>query len=400
MSKKKIVLPDKYHCTGCQACVDSCRFDALHSIIGADGHIYVKINRDKCTQCGMCMRTCPLASHFEYQDRKIPATPFAAWNKDDNQRLKSSSGGVFSAIASYVLQKGGKVVGAILEDSFTHHIVIDRIEDLPQLQGSKYQQSDAKGIYAQTRELLRNGTLVLFSGTPCQVAGLLSYLGRKQYDNLITVDLICGGVPSWLNVEKFLELSPDTEIASYRNKDKGWISSYKLTVTKNGQKVVTPPYSDIVTKAYSGGLTNRYSCYDCKFCGINKKSDMTIGDYWGDTHFKKEHFLGVSFIVVHSKSGFELINNANLAANPIDWKEPLSHNPRLINGHVIFGRQRLERSWIAFNFKHLPYKWLRIIYCGDMKSLLLLPYKTIRYALWRINIIYQKQTVNKILRSL
>lgn len=346
------------------------------------------------------MRTCPIVSGFEYQTESAQSKPFAAWNNDTGQRMVSSSGGVFSALATQVLNNKGIVVGATLENSYVHHIIVDRMEDLHLLQGSKYQQSDLTGIYKATKEHLKKGTFVLFSGTPCQVAGLLSYLGKRRYDNLVTVDLICGGVPSRLNVDKYMELSPQSEIVSYRNKRNGWIGSYLLTANIQGREVVSPPYGEIVTKGYAGGLTNRYSCYDCKFVGINKKADLTIGDDWGDTHFDEEHYCGLSFIVIHSQKGADLVKLSNMETHSIDWREPLLHNPRLVNGYVIGGKCRPERKMIAFNFKHLPYSILKAIYCGEMNGMLSLPYKAIRYMLWRTNIAYQKRMVNKALKSL
>lgn len=404
MGISRIKLAPAKSCTGCMACVDACRHDALHSEIGRDGHYYVRLDREKCLKCGACMKVCPVVSSFRYGEnsRGGVSKPFAAWSNDRDLIRRSASGGVFAALAVEVLRAGGVVVGSAMENSVARHIVIESIDDLYKLQGSKYQQSATQGIYRATEEWLKSDRTVLFSGLGCQIGALYSFLGKRRFDNLITVDLICGGVPSRLIIEKFLSLTGYNNITGYRDKIEGWFDGkgYALSVEHNDENLRIPLKDSFVLKAFCGGLTQRYSCGDCKFNGIDRLSDITIADFWGIRDYKEQHADGISIAITHSEKGEALLRKADIELHAADWQSVLSHNPRLVNGKVLFSRYRPERRLVDKLFARLSMKNLEIIYTGRHGGVIWLPYRAMKYVLWRWQMRYNARRVKKILSSL
>ena len=227
-------------CTGCMVCVDSCNHGALTTSLNEEGHIVPLIDESKCVNCGLCEMVCPVATKLPYSESPI-ANAFAAWAKDRLVRMNSATAGAFSAMAQCVLSQGGVICGASNVDGIhVKHICIENISELYRIQGSKYTQSNAKGIYKAVFRYLKQGRFILFSGTGCQVAGLYSYLRKRKYKGrLITVDLICGGIPSRLLIDKFIEGEPYQvkQIVSFRTKEHGWAPygfKYNLKVMDTG----------------------------------------------------------------------------------------------------------------------------------------------------------------------
>lgn len=366
-------LANNKQCTGCMACVDSCNHCALSSYIGEDGHYYVQTDENACIGCLLCEKVCPVVSDMKYGQSNLSEF-YAVWNKNNDERLKSASGGAFSAMAHYVLEHGGVVIGAAIENIYdVNHIIVYDINDLHKIQGSKYTQSNTKGIYNKTFEQLREGKLVLFSGTGCQVAGLLSYLKNRKYaGKLITVDLICGGVSSKLLLKKFVENEPYEikRILSFRTKEQGWKpKGFVYNMKVEDADGVIHDYTgkrNLVTTGFSTELTNRYSCYDCKFVGCNRISDFTIGDLWGDKEYPQEHFKGLSLVIIHNKKAFELLNGMKdyLSYYDCNQKQAQRTNFRLVNGKNV-RKKTLERIFLPSLFSHCNYKQLKKIYAND-----------------------------------
>lgn len=356
-----IKLSDQQHCTGCLACVDSCAQKALTAYYDNEGHLTYKLDASLCVECGLCERVCPIVSGYSYGTNTLNTSqPFAAWGKDRQLRLKSSSGGVFAHLAKQVIDKSGVVVGASMQDNIVKHIAIDKIEDIYLLQGSKYTQSVTEGIYKIVKKYLQDGKDVLFSGLGCQVAGLLCFLGNKPYKGeLYTVDLICGGVPSRFLIDYYLrEYTDVAEIVAFRNKQK-----YEFSVKdKKGQiKVVPLNERPLPLCGFYTELVNRYSCYDCKFNGAHRKSDITIGDYWGDTEYVDEHKGGLSVAVAHSEKGKKLLVQADIDLHEIKWDNFLMHNPRMIDGHKDTSQTKARKN-LAKAFHEYPYEKILQIY--------------------------------------
>lgn len=387
-------------CTGCMACVDACPTKALSSIYNEEGHLSYHCDTSKCILCHQCERACPVVSNFEYR-LNGESTFYAAWCKDDAIRAKSSSGGAFAAMAACIIDRDGYVVGASNEGVCDiRHIVINNINDLHKLQGSKYTQSDANGIYKATLNLLREGNLVLFSGTGCQVAGLLSFLKRKKYSGqLITVDLVCGGVPSHLLIDKFIINEPYAvrKVVSFRSKENGWRSQgfvYNMKVEDEKGKIHDyTGIKNLITDGFSREMTERYSCYNCGFNGSHRASDFTIGDLWGDEDYKEQHAKGLSLVIAHNEMAKSLLENMHdyLTISPADKVKAISHNPRIVDGFNV--RQYLfERKHLSYMFTHLPYKTLKHIYANDINKYS--PW--IFYKIWRkVRIEVLKSITNK-----
>ena len=365
-------LADTRHCTGCMVCVDACMKDALTCFVGEDGHYYIRFNEKRCISCVQCERSCPVVSNFSYDTSERYVT-FAAWNQDNDQRKRSSSGGAFAALASYVIDQGGVVVGAATIGREVRHIVVRTKNELTKLQGSKYTQSDIQGCYSETFSLLHQGLMVLFSGTGCQVAGLLSFLKQRKYKGkLITVDLICGGVPSKLLQDSFFKNEPYSakSILSYRTKEYGWKPTgfgYNMKVEDMEGKVHDyKGRRNLITDGFSTELTNRYSCYQCNFVGLNRKSDFTIGDLWGNRSLPEQHSDGLSAVIAHNDEAVSLLNKMSsyLAIRSVPAEEIIAYNHRLVDGRCPYGWFP-ERKYIGWLFRHCSYSTLKKIYATD-----------------------------------
>ncbi len=390
---KSPILANVRDCTGCLVCVDSCNHNAINSYIGVDGHYYVRVDEDKCVDCLLCEKICPVVSKQQYGKNEY-AKFYAAWNKDDIERARSASGGAFSAMARYVIEHGGVVVGAAIKNICdVKHVVVADIRGLQQLQGSKYTQSNTNGIYRETYELLKEGKTVLFSGTGCQVGGLLSYLDKKKYEGrLITVDLICGGVPSKLLLRKFVENEPFEvkRILSYRTKEHGWKPKgfvYNLKVEDVDGNVYD--YTDkrnLVTTGFSTEMTERYSCYNCKFVGKQRMSDYTIGDLWGDTEFPQEHYKGLSLIIAHNHGAETLLQEMEpyLYTASCNEERAAEVNFRLIDGYSM-KQYLIERRFLEYLFSHCSYKTLKKIYANAYNNYSpWMLWKIVRYAYLKV----------------
>lgn len=368
-------LANKKECTGCLACVASCNRNALSSYIDEEGHFAVLCDTEKCVLCHRCEQVCPVVSDFEYKGNS-ESEFYAAWNLNDKVRKKSASGGAFAAMALYVLEQGGYVFGAAnVGMCDIKHICIDNKRDLALLQGSKYTQSNAETSYLHAYKLLKGEKLVLFSGTGCQIAGLLSFLKHKVYSGrLITVDLICGGVPSKLLINKFFESEPYKikKILSFRTKESGWKSAgFKYNMKTIDDKGHVHDYSNVknfITDGFCSELTNRYSCYNCQYNGISRKADFTIGDLWGDKLYEPEHYDGVSLVIAHNRQSIELLEQMSkfLHVEITDKESAIKYNHRIVDGRCKKG-QLFERKKMSKLFSVLSSKTLKHIYANDVK---------------------------------
>lgn len=394
-------LANIYNCSGCLSCVDSCSAGALFSKWNEEGHLTYGVIEDKCIECHKCEHNCPAINGYKYGSNEFElSTPYAAWCKDDPIRARSTSGGIFAALAITVLRKGGVVVGACMKNNIIKHIIIDKEEDLHLLQGSKYAQSDTTGIYRIIYDYLKKHTLVLFSGLGCQVAGLLNYLPSNiQYNNLYTIDLICGGIPSRYLISKYLdhESQKVKEIYSFRNKN-----CYEFSVINRNEQVEVIPLSlrPLPLCGFYTELTNKHICYECKYVGAHRQSDITIGDYWGDTKFVSEHKKGLSIAILHSQKIKSLLLESNVEIHEVGWKEFLLHNTRMVYGINEQGKS-IRRKRLAMSIKNDSYDKFVIDYANGAP--LTQPYYLIRkligYFSGRINTLKRRIYIKKLLRK-
>lgn len=367
------VLASKSTCTGCLACLDRCPHNAIEEYNGPDGHRYVRVNHDKCVECKLCEKTCPVVNGFSYGEQSLESEFLAGWSEVDSLRDNGATTGVFGTVASAFIHNGGFVATAVMDGLRCRYILTDSAYDIPRMQGSKYTSSNPGDIYSRILDRLKKKERVLFCGLPCHAGALLNFIPPVLQENLYVIDLICGGVSSPLLIEEFAKVHPDMEsILSFRNKADGWKPSgfrYNFTyATKDGRIISQPPGTrNLVTDGFACELTDRYSCYGCRFARSHRKSDMTIGDLWGDRDFPAEHRRGVSSLIVHTAKGRELIRQSRIHTSAVDPRKVLAPNHRIFNGASI-KKYFPERRMIGFNFRHLPYKVLLRIYGGDLRT--------------------------------
>lgn len=341
-------------CTSCMLCIDTCHYNAINYMIDNNGFYRICVNDDLCIGCGSCRNSCPGINKNIYNESALAKT-FAAWNNDELQRKHSASGGVFAAIATYIIQQKGIVYGAAIDGFSVRHIRIDKLSDLCLLQNSKYQHSVTVGIYQQVKEDLKNGKLVLFSGLGCQVAALYAYLNKQQYDNLYTLDTICGGLSSMLPMLSLACSNKYDSIISFRDKSNGWKSKgfkYRLKMMGINGFEKDLGSDNLVLKCFSAKITKRSSCLNCRFVGFKRKSDCTIGDFWGDIDFIQQHSRGLSSIIVHSQRMLQLLRKVNITMCEVAIEKVAQNNP-----NIYFGKFKGVRCLLS---RHLALFFLRI----------------------------------------
>ena len=302
-------------CTGCLACVDICHQKALSKYIAKDGHIYVKCEGGKCSLCHKCERVCPVVSKMQYATNKACISkPYSLYCTNKKLYEKSTSGGAFISIALNFVKGGGMVCGAVFCDGYVKHVVSNKIEDIIQMQGSKYIQSDMTGIYREISEYINKGKKVLFTGLGCQAAAIISFFNKKKNNELLyVIDIICGGVPSRLLTSSFLHNEKKYErIIGFRRKNEYVLSC----LDKSGNLIYLDNKRPLPLYGFFSDLTKRYSCGNCIFCGIERISDLTIGDYWGD---KQQSSIHKSVTIVHTPKGLNMLNASNIDKQQIDW---------------------------------------------------------------------------------
>lgn len=308
-----IKITQKKDCCGCGACAQACGKKCISMFLDEEGFFYPVVDMESCIECGVCEKVCPILNKAELSGTAI--TAYAAFSNDGDIRNVSSSGGVFSVLAEEILRKWGVVFGAAFAEDFSvHHVMIERIEDLPMLRGSKYVQSRIEDTYHQAKAVLETGRTVLFSGVACQIAGLKAFLGKK-YENLYTVDVLCHGVPSLKIWQMYCEeqekhFGGKITGVSFRNKITGW-NGYSIEQTfRNGERYCQAHLRDQFMCLYFSNICLRPSCHNCRFKDIPRMSDLTVGDAWG----VEEHMpdmaddRGTSVVLVNTEKGQGLWN--------------------------------------------------------------------------------------------
>ncbi len=347
-----INITDKEKCCGCEACVQKCPQRCIYLQEDEEGFLYPKVNIEDCISCGLCRMVCPIIHQGE---EHTPISVFAAKNNNQDERFKSSSGGIFSLLVERVMSEGGVVFGAAFNDRWeVWHSYADSLKVCEKFKGSKYVQSRIGDSYQEAEAFLKEGRSVLFSGTPCQISGLKGYL-RHEYDNLLTVDVICHGVPSpgmfrWYLYEEMqkvacqgdgknsvsfrpihsipkwdaLESVKNVEIKgiSFRDKTKGWKKfSFALDLAKttaDGKKnTVSLSYTQDKNPFMKGFLRNLYlrpSCYDCPDRDLKSGSDITLGDFWGIGRAlpSMDDDKGVSAVLLNTEKGARCFNELDV----------------------------------------------------------------------------------------
>lgn len=348
-------------CCGCNSCVNICPKEAIVSTIDDEGFIIPQLNLDKCIDCGLCEKVCPML----HSNRAVSASEgvaYAAVNKQNLDLLKSSSGGIFSAIATYIISNGGIVYGAAFnKDMQLCHIGIEDLNSLKQLQGSKYLQSSLGRVFQEIRKHLERQRFVYFTGTGCQVAALKLFL-QKEYENLITSDILCHGTPPQSVFNKTIEMLEEKyqgKVVNYLFRDKhywGWSCSSSSSIASHN-KIKYIGYDQIMDayfNAFIKSVMYRESCYVCPYAQSHRAGDISLADYWGVENYINIPNIrdGVSAILINTIKGQNLIDciksNINLYPAKIA-------NISVINKTLISPTPRpYERSDFFSKFKQNP----------------------------------------------
>ncbi len=374
-----INIINKEFCCGCAVCTDQCPKKCISMISDEEGFKYPHVDQNKCINCGLCNKVCPIENKVEEKGGLLYA--YAAWNKDDVVRTQSTSGGVFTALAETIVQRNGIVIGAQYnQNNRVSHAVAEDQGGISKLRQSKYVQSDTNGIYAVTKKALATGRPVLFCGTPCHTEGLVKYL-RGKPSNLILCDFICRGIISPLVYEKYLEYlelkyGSKIKLVHFKNKTYGWHRFSTKIIFENGNEYIQDRYHDSYMILYlRENVSLRPSCYQCQFKGINRCSDITLGDFWGakEKYSDLDNDRGTSAVLVHTKLGNEIFLKAKryLEIHAVDVIDIVKGNECILRSPVC----QIDRKKFFNYLESKGYLYVKNKYCGthvrDLKQLLL-----------------------------
>ena len=343
-----MIKPTPNTCCGCSACVQRCPKQCITMQADGEGFLYPVVNTELCIDCGFCEKVCPCLNPSESQPLRTVQSFEAT---DVNVRRQSSSGGAFTLLAEYIVKKGGVVFGARFDEKWNvMHDYNETFEGLKTFRGSKYVQGVMGDCYCKAEEFLKEGRDVMFSGTPCQIAGLKHYL-RKEYANLLTVDIACHSVPSplvWQEYLKGIKKKDITDI-NFRDKRKGW-ERYGLSIANNKggvffQEHDRNPYMQL----FLHGITARPTCFDCPVKEGRSGADITLGDCWGISKMVPGYSnvqQGVSLVLCNTEKGLARATEANVNGHELSYQQIVANN----GGLTMKAKMPKERAtfWKAF----------------------------------------------------
>lgn len=357
MKEPDILFPP-INCTGCSACSAVCPTKCIRMVPDEEGFLFPTIKHDTCVGCNRCRKICPVCATLATQlsSSSTPAL-FAAFHKDIAERLQSTSGGAFAALAQEVIAHGNVVLGSAFGSSEDEVVcqAAEKKEELSALRQSKYIQGKTLHVYAEIEKYLNEDKVVFFSGTPCQVAGIVSYFASHHRKELLyTCDLICHGVPSnlaWRQYKTWLEDHLGTPITGFqfRDKMKGWKNSLRSCLAKGRKIVLRGNKEDSYCQAFYLNLSLRESCYHCPF-DCASRADFTLADYWGvekkGIFSQQEMRNGISRIEVHTTRGLDFLSRMNrkLFLRPMEWDCRQASRPLRPLQRDIFYRE-IQKTW-------------------------------------------------------
>lgn len=332
-----IVIAEKCLCCGCSACVQVCPLQCISVFEDNEGFLYPRVDESRCIDCGKCEKACPIL----HQSAAIkPLRVYAAKNDNEEIRLSSSSGGIFTLLAEATIEKGGVVFGARFDEQWeVIHDYTENKEGVSAFRGSKYVQSRMGNNYSRVETFLKRGRTVLFSGTPCQVAGLKLFLHR-EYDKLLTVDFVCHGVPSPKVWKRYLaERVENNQIRNidFRSKKEGWKKyNFSLSLSMDGREDTTLStsvfYENIYMRAFLADLILRPSCYACSFKSSQSGSDITIGDFWGIENVlpKMDDDKGCSLVLLNNEKSLLCYHKLNVYTVMSTYEDAVRGNSSIV----------------------------------------------------------------------
>ena len=325
-----ISVVDNTTCCGCEACSQICPKHCITMSPDCEGFLYPNVSRDSCIECGLCGSVCPMIGNSETEH--IPQIIGYSKNPDSFVRKDSSSGGIFSILAETVIQSGGVVFGAIYDKNWNvEHVGYDTTEKISSFRGSKYSQSHIGSSYKDVKEILKSGRRVLFSGVPCQILALKKFL-KKDYENLILVDVVCHSVPSpsvWLDYLKEISRGKQILSVNFRDKKHGW-SNYHVTITLKGKELSSLHYHNPFMRGYLNGLFDRPSCSKCPTKPFKGAADITLGDLWGAGTLTSGHDdTGLNLIMINTEKGSSFLAESKIIVEKLDFDKVISYNPAI-----------------------------------------------------------------------
>lgn len=324
-----IQISSKQNCSGCHACYNVCPIQCISMDEDREGFLYPRVFKDKCMKCSLCEKVCPILQPAILENKP---KAYASYNKNENIRMKSSSGGVFTLIAEEVIKNNGVVFGAGFDKNFNvEHSYVETIEELSKFRGSKYVQSNIGNAYKKAKEFLEQGRNVLFTGTPCQIDGLKLYL-QKEYNTLICQDIICHGVPSpkaWREYKKFITKGKSIKNIYFRNKRLGW-NNFSMRIEMENNIYSKDLNEDIFMKAFLTNFCLRPSCYFCHSKSLHRRSDITLADFWGIEKLLPNinDDKGTSLVFINSEKGMQIFKNisSEVVSCDVDINEAIRYN--------------------------------------------------------------------------
>lgn len=359
-------LCEKELCTGCGVCIIKCPKKCISFSVDNEGFQYPKVDYTKCIKCGICFKICPV--NIKPIEGVVQGV-YGGKNAIDEERIKSSSGGIFSVIAKEILMKSG-VVYAVCQDKKdfeVKHIAIESYSEIDKVRKSKYIQSELGNTFVKILSDLNKDRTVLFVGTPCQVAGLKKLVPNNK--NLYTIDFICHGVPSQFVWNKYLEAqekvfkSRITEV-HWRDKKQGWQGCYNRIVFKNGKEYIANVVTDPFLRSFNESLFLRKVCYKCPFKGLNRSADITLADLWGVNNFAptENDDGGISSILINNDKGKRIFENIQekISYFSVDIENILKYNSQIFktaknnNNRNKFFKCLLDSNFMVAYKKHGP----------------------------------------------
>ena len=332
-----IDIKNKQDCCGCSACAQRCPKQCISMQMDNEGFLYPQVDISKCIDCHLCEKVCPVINQYE---ARTPLNVYAAKNSDDEVRHQSSSGGIFTLLAEQTIKDGGVVFGACWDKEWNvKHDCVDNISDLYRFRSSKYLQSVIGDSYLKAEHFLKTGRKVMFTGTPCQIAGIKHFL-RKEYDNLLTVEVICHSVPSPGVWQQYLTTrlhtlkwnKSDIRNISFRDKKTGWKTYSFVIENENGNILTELSSKNAFMRGFLADLYTRPSCHACPAKQLRSGSDITLGDFWGIESLMPEidDDKGVSAIIVNTDKGKQVLHNINVELHEVQYNELTTRNPALV----------------------------------------------------------------------
>ena len=357
-----ITMLEKEHCTGCSACAVACPKHCVSMRPDKEGFLYPSVDEAACVDCGLCDAVCG-GPEAERNDTAAPAA-YAAQALDEELRMASSSGGVFSLLARRVSRTGGAVYGAALaaDCRVVRHAIAEDEAGLSRLRGSKYLQSELGSTFQNVRSALARGREVLFTGTPCQIDGLKRFLGQ-EFDGLLCAEVVCHGVPSprvWQAYLEYLEKKAGAPVreASFREKSKGW-KAYQVRFGYGAGSICRPFENDPYMRMFLHNDCLRPSCYCCPSKGLDRKADLTIGDFWGiqDVAPEMDDDTGTSLVLVHTEKGRQALDDIRNAVRcrQVDCTAALQGNQAAMDSV----KRPAERDTFFTDLYAMPFSKLR-----------------------------------------